>query len=158
MSGMADVIRELPEDLRAWVEPEFLLRYVLEAVQSAAEHPAPGEGSLPAGLPRTWLTVLTYGYAIGLNSSDDIELESRADAQLAYAASNACVSASALRHFRRSHRSSLRFALGLVLSRVWHVRNSSGFEDGPSQHEIFEITAERRINNAVLADTMALDT
>ena len=159
-----------PEDLREQVAPDRLLRLVLDAVQVTAELPGDGfvQRALPLGMPRTLLTVLTYSYAIGLYSSDEIEAELRKDPQLVYASAKATISATALRRFRRLHRLPIQRSLSAVLQQALGLRTEPSLASQPHDRDVndtqrslellFAWAAERRVNRAVLADTIALDT
>jgi hypothetical protein len=159
-----------PEDLRAWVEEPKLVRLTLEALETvqSSDVQAAENHALPLGLPRVLLTLLTYGYGIGLLSSDQLEAQIPHDPQLLYLAARACPTGSLLRQFRRHHRGLLLQSLSALLQLVWETHATCGGMEPPAPRKIrldaastwptlFERAAQWRIDQAILADTMALD-
>jgi Transposase domain (DUF772) len=161
---------ELPEDLRAWLDEASLVRLVFEALHTVeeAEHRL-GSTCLPPGPPRLLLTVLTYAYAIGLSGSEEIQRRIPADPQLRYLCAKTAPSASDLRGFRRRHRVLLLRSLSQLFKLAWISRARmlawetaewlSPLTDWSKEdlQRLLDGAAERRIGDAVLADTMALD-
>jgi hypothetical protein len=151
----------LPEDLRAWVSDDVLVSLVFEAVhttgwgEAASRSPAP----LPPGRPRVLLTLLTYSYAIGLYGSDEIENRIPIDPQLLYLSAREDIPSYDLRHFRRYHRAPLQQTLSMVFQLLCEARDQApAARFGVDLSALCASAAERRINEAVLRDTMALDT
>lgn len=156
----------LPNDLRSWVNEDSLVRLVFHALHSVQEdanwNQTAGRVRLPAGAPRTFLLLLTYSYAIGLCGSDEIESRVPIDPQLRYLAAKTTPSSGELRQFRRHHRAFVRQCLAQLLrlgcqSHFAFQTLGLNPEEGMVSLDFFEAEAEARIDQAVLADTMALD-
>lgn len=150
---------ELPDDLRNWAQAERLLTWALEAAAAVVENSPGAPACLPPGPPRLWLSVLTYSYAIGLLPSEEIQLHAGLDPQLRYLSGRRGAPAIQLRQFRRRHRRLIERSLGQLLRCAWesHVDRSSLEVHPWDLEERLRIEAERRIDRAVLMDTMALD-
>lgn len=157
------------EDLCDWLSERDLLSLVLEAVQ-LVEGPSNGlrsYRSLPPGPPRLSLTILTYSYAIGLYSSEEIERRVLTDRDLRYLAARSCPSGSDLRRFRRNHREKVQGALAALLRLAWehHVAGDFPIDERWKElppatammREFFDHEAEQRVTRAVFVDSMALD-
>ena len=159
----------LPEDLREWMDESTLVHLLFEAL-----HPVDPDGldsakGLPLGSPRILQTVLTYSYATGLYSSEEIERRILREVQLRYLAAKSCPSSNDLRRFRRLNRPYLQRSLSRLFLLAWeHLTPQSLAESDSllladqaialeSVVRLFELDAQRRIDSAVLADTMALD-
>ncbi len=147
---------ELPDDLRRWISEETLVRLVFEAVHLA-------QSPLPPGRPRVCLTTLTYSYAIGLYDAQEIEDRIPTDPQLLYLSAKIPLSGNDLRQFRRYHRPWLQRTLGLLLQLACEARFRTGINSTlvclPGEMAaLCAEAAEHRIEEAVLRDTMALDT
>jgi hypothetical protein len=140
---------ELPRDLREWIDDRRLVQFVYEAVEEANKH-------LPAGQARVLLTVLTYSYALGVYSSDEIQDRVTTDSQLQYLSANVTPSSSELRQFRRHHKEVLQRCLSVLLELVWGERAQFAWRrfDGKAA---FTGAAKDRIEQAVLVDTISLD-
>lgn len=109
----------------------------------------------PEGLSvLTLLSVLTYSYASSRFASDEIEESCRLDPALAYLCGGRLPSSPTLRRFRRVYRSQVAQALYRTLAASgWGAAQSSGHAvRGDLMAEV-----RRRIESAVLADTIALD-
>jgi hypothetical protein len=147
-----------PEDLRIWVDEAKLLTLVFDAVHGVEDMVGLtlGAAGLPVGSPRVMLTLLTYSYAIGCFASDEIQAKIPSDPSLQYLGAKTCPSANSLRHFRRYHRDVLQRSLGNLLRLAWEHRNQ-GASNHRSAPPLFDQLARRRVEEAVLADTMALD-
>lgn len=149
-----------PDDLRWVVAEDRLLAIVLETVASV-DLPVPraAGGHRKAEMPSgpAILSVLTYNYAVGRWGSDEIVEGARADRAVWYLCAGHLPAAPALRRFRRAHRSSLVQALHGVL---WRVAADSGTAGEPAWTDSppgLLNEARRRIEAAILADTIALD-
>lgn len=148
-------------------EPRALVTLVFEALHSLEERENGCELELAAGAPRVCLTLLTYAYAIGVFASEEIERQTKQDGEFTYLAARTTVTATDLRQFRRYHQAQLRRSLGLLLEMVWRERRKAIFDlpgldihtpSGPGElSTYFEGVADRRIQEAMLADTMAMD-
>ncbi len=154
---------ELPENLREWVGGKTLLDLALDAVATVQSEDPISTGSVPAGLPRVLLTLLTYCYASGLYQSDDIERQILTDADLRYLSANFPVSADELRRLRRAHRGALQRSLERLLQSAWRVQFQGDLDAtstllNAQTGVIFQLAAKRRIDSAVLQDSLALDT
>jgi hypothetical protein len=156
-----DELPRFPDDAREWVDEPMLVRFVFDAVAECNR-------DLPAGPARVLLTVLTYSYAIGLYGSEEIEDQLAHDAQLEYLSAKATLSACTLRQFRRYHRDLLQASLSALFQRVWQSRAQQVNPDkqdsnvllgrrGGRLEGVFQRAANRRIADAVLADSIELD-
>jgi hypothetical protein len=155
----------LPEDLRAWMPEEELLTLLFAALH------LPGEAAicrrpLPAGRPRVLLALLTYGYAVGIYGSDELEACTQTNPQLHYLSERKGVTAAELRRFRRYHRTCVQETLTALFELAWAKARSAGviFPEPPQtlvcsggMGLVCSEAAERRIDEAVLRDSMALD-
>lgn len=169
-SSIVETQLGLPEDLRDLIDQPRLVKLVFEALHVGdlgAPRSLPGR-VLPLGTPRILLTLLTYSYAIGLYSSEEIERQILKDPQFRYLAAKSCPSGNDLRRFRRLNRDLVRHSLGCTLAAAWDLAINSAdraFPDDSDLQEhprdgfsaLFESAAELRINRAAFADTMALD-
>ena len=151
-----DQARDLPEDLRAWVDAPDLVHLVFEAAPALQEgREGPDLSLVPPGMARTVVTLLVYSYAIGLSSSDEIERQVDLDPELAYLSARTWPSSHTLRQVRRRSRPALQATLSKLLQLVAHLHGTSFTKaQGP---EFFQAAAQERVDRAVLADTMALD-
>ena len=149
-----------PDDMREWVDEQALVHMAFDAV-AECNH------GLPPGPARVLLTVLTYSYAIGIYGSEEIEDQLAHNAQLEYLSAKAPLSACTLRQFRRYHRDLLQTSLSALFKRIWQSRveqpgktnqpNVLPGRRGGGLESAFQRAANRRIADAVLADTIELD-
>ncbi len=104
---------------------------------------------------------LTYSYAIGLYGSDAIAAQIPEDPNLGCLAGKTTPSANDLRRFRRAHRVLLKRSLTFLLQLACHARKEpASCLPSPNDSQLAflcESAAERRINEAVFTDSMALD-
>ena len=171
-SFLGTVLATLPADLRQWVNEATLVGWVLEVVSDALAGYSPSSSLAGDGPPvPTMITVLTYCYATGRYPSDEIETVATADATVRYLCMNQFLTSSAIRRFRRAHRALIHSCLTALHRRAWQHRfglGPSGAEgtvdfacSGSYQDETFTYrlaaTAEAKIQQAILADSMALD-
>jgi hypothetical protein len=163
-------------EVSQWTGRGSLVSLVLD-VTSAVEWPAaaaPVAGLDPLGpRPQILLTLLTYGYARGVFSSEAIMRTSMRDPVLGYLCAGATPTREQVRQFRRRHRPLIAQCLGKVLFSAWQFRLWLGLTQdaadelpawlGPDTWSesqaaaFFAGTAERRVDHAVLLDSMALD-
>src|SRR5438876_143489 len=115
---LAQEERDFLEDLRAWLDEQILTNFVLDAVQATNET-VPGSPvearQIPAGRARTLVSLLTFSYAAGIYSSEDVEIRIPSDPQLRYLAAGARPTWHDLRESRRCHRQFLKQSLTKVL-------------------------------------------
>lgn len=165
------------QDLRAWIGEGVLIRGVLDAVQSVCELDEDTRGvatRIPAGLPRTLVTILTYSYSVGILASQEIEARILRDPNLRYLAAGARPTWHDLRRFRRHERRVVREALSKTFELAWDsglrsVAMTLGADAEPGAYLeayrrvqpdtllLFDRTADQRIQQAIMADSMALD-
>jgi hypothetical protein len=148
---------QLSRDLRDFVEERTLVRLTLESVNSELQ----GEGServhvLAPGWPRVFLTVLTYGYGTGVYASEHIEAQAQRDPSLRYLAARLPFSGDELRRFRRMNRPLVEDCLSRLIALVWQMPGSCG-SDRELAEGAFKLAAQRRVAEAIQADSMALD-
>lgn len=150
----------IPRDLREQLGETTLVRLVLDAVVALDFFPAkrPATFRNPEGIePLPLLSLVTYAYATGRRSSDEIEEAARHDRGLAYLAAGQLPSSPTIRRFRRAFSPAITRALWQVLRRVANrVSNASPEPPGRADANLLR-EARRRVDAAVLADTMALD-
>ena len=169
-SGTA--LATLPADLRQWVNDATLVGWVLEVVADALEGCSPTSSLAEDGpLVPTMLTVLTYCYATARCASDEIETVTATDPTVRYLCASQFVTSSAIRRFRRAHRALLHSCLTAIHRRAWQHRfefpdtgrewstRSARFERLHDDRFTYRLAAaaEQKIQQAILADTMALD-
>ena len=152
--------------MRNWVPERTLLSLVFEAIHNA-ETPADGSPMtpLPVGNTRVLIAVALFSYARGMLGSDEIAAASNGDSSLRYLAANTVVEACEIRRVRRYHREELERALSELLRLCWERQTwitAPELTDRPltCPAEISRALAqdgERRLNDAVRADSMALD-
>lgn len=137
-----------------------LIRKVLEAQQyyQPAEWSRivlPDDGTTIR--PQTMLTLLTYCYATGTCSSEDVVNQTTNDPILRYLCGKRQPTEAMIRQFRRANRTILEHTLARVFRSVWgaHVHFVSSSTDNDNNRFVQE--AEKRVLNAIQLDSMALD-
>jgi len=159
-----------PEDLRAWVPDSVLLGLVLEATASAEPDrrrlPALDEGG-ESFAPAMLSSVLAYAYATGRYGSDVIEAGLRSDAVLLYLGTRRWLPAAVLRRYRRRQREWLIAVVADVLrgamkraASPWKAASFGPSAASPARTSLdaaAQEDAERRVQRAVLEDTVAAD-
>jgi hypothetical protein len=150
----------LPEDLRSRVGQEKLVRLLFEAlhVAEAEFHQPQVREWLAEGRQRILWTLLTYAYATGLYSSEEIVSRIQTDDTLRYIAARTCPSADALRRFRRTHRQLLQAALSLLLLATMKPTAEPGELGREAKlRDVCDRAADQRIMDGIHFDSMALD-
>jgi hypothetical protein len=165
-----------PDDLRACLAEQTLIRLALEAVQTAEWQDAPSglhpvcEWKLPRPL---FATILIYSYAAGVLGSRDIEILAEKDSALRYLCRPTVPTWDTLRIFRRRHVRSVTQCLAGLLEAAWKESRSERFSSvfgyaaypGPllcqwrwwNPQPDFTREAEQRVTRAIQADSMAMD-
>lgn len=142
----------VPADLAEWVGAVRLTHLALEAVQTVdaplAEFRA-GPLHESHGF-RMLLTLLTYAYARGVFGSEDIQERTQTDFDFRYLATAEVPDALTLRRFRRLEWRRLEKALAHVLGGATGSHAGDAWFDPKAE-------AERRLETAVAADSLALD-
>jgi len=166
------VLATLPADLRQWVNEATLVGCVLEVVSDALEGYSPATSLAEDGPPvPTMLTVLTYCYATGRYPSEEIEAVAATDRTIRYLCATHFVTSSAIRRFRRAHRGLIHSCLTALHRWAWRHRfavrptglewstESSRFQSSHDDRFTCRLAAaaEQKIQQAILADTMAMD-
>ncbi len=166
------VLATLPADLRQWVNEATLVGWILEIVCDALEGYSPAPAFVADGPPvPMMLTALTYCYATGRYASEDIEAATAADRTIHYLCMHQFVTASAIRRFRRAHRALIHSCLTSLHRKAWRHRfggppsgcqssaESSRLADSDDDRFAYRLAAaaEEKIQQAILADTIALD-
>lgn len=154
----------VPEDLREWIEPDVLVCLLFDAMHAGSDN-----RHVTLGSQRTLLTLLTYGYGVGLLSSDEIERQVLADRHMIYLAARSCPSANDLRRFRRLQRAGIEMCLSKFIGsavryqqskiqpeRAWRA-GGAFLPHGQDLDQFFLAAAASRIDEAILLDSMALD-
>jgi hypothetical protein len=170
-------VASFPEDLRQWLQHQGLVDLSVRAVMSLD-----GAGSAwsracacaSACLSDRLLLLLTYCYAAGIYSSEDIEQQLQREPSIRQLCPGNAPDAAKIRRFRRTHRAEVDYCLGAVLGFVLRRERSrlrdqrpeasEGDSDVPSEvrdwglsRRAIEGEAKRRVNWAVELDSMALD-
>ncbi|MBX3732251.1 MAG: transposase [Verrucomicrobiae bacterium] len=151
-SDAADALPRFPPDLAETVGAVRLMQLALEAV-AAEEIQARefrGADGTPACSYRMLATLMSYAYARGLLSSEDIENQVRTDADLRYLCARELPDAQALRQFRRREWA----CLNRVLVRLLASAAAQGASNPPRDPEG---EAAGRMERAAAADSLALD-
>jgi hypothetical protein len=165
----------VPLDLSDWVGRTGLACLVLEAATDASAQAFEGlYQNDQAALTRakTLLALLTYCYAAGICASDEIELQAMDDPMVRYLAGSTPPDWSRLRAFRRQWHAVIHDSLVRLFTLAWarqvEQRDEFCLAGGELEHRpednrepnvsgCFHIEAERRINRAVLLDSMFAD-
>lgn len=163
----------IPLDLSDWAGRRGLACQALEAATEVGGR-AFKEFNDQQALTRakTLLALLTYCYAVGIYASDEIELLAMDDAMARYLSGHIAPEWGRLRAFRRQWHAVLHESLAKVFTLAWSSYLSGAEGDYPpcvslAQSEpvaldpaiarAFHIEVERRINRAVLLDSMFAD-
>ena len=154
----------LPDDLREWMDEHSLAGLVVATGQGtrisndlATGPDLPyyrGESSI--------LSLITYCYASGIYSSQEIEVSASQDAMVRRFAADLYPEAGILRQFRRHNREHLHRSLQYVLQRAWWIHcdfNASVWTRGDVAWTAtsFAVEAQNRINRAVEIDSVEFD-
>lgn len=148
--------RPIPADVRKVVSADRLLALTLATVADLDRLPGwpPVRFPNPEGAtPGALMAMLLYAYAAGWMGSDEIEEQARRDHQLAYLAAGQLPSSPTLRRFRRCFRPVVEEALADLLGRIAAAVPGAM----PARPAALEAEARRRLDLAVMADTIALD-
>lgn len=169
--------RELPSspELCAWPEKTGLVSLVLSAVAAVDWPGKEKEFAYQGGAAyqsQTLMAVLTYCYATGIYSSQDIEASVREDRIVRYLSDHATPDWKTLRRFRKLHRGPLRQCLLGVLHQALLIRfGDSEMDFAPADYAValaldrwFEplcvpspsAEADERLNRACFLDGMAM--
>ena len=136
-----------PEDLRARVDEQDLVRLVENSIERATRRIG-GPDYTPDG--QILLGVLTFFYAIGVYGSDEIAsaLANNPNAHFVHRmVFQNREPAVVLRRFRHENRVALESCLADVVNAAWPALSNTDAE----------IEASRRVMNAIQADSCALD-
>jgi hypothetical protein len=153
VSPQRDVFNpSVPDDLAEWLGAVRLTHLSLQAVQTVE-----GQWGEFQTTPETsgysfrmLLTLQAYAYARGIFGSNELEERLLTDADLRYLCAREFPDAVALRSFRRRHWSLLRGVLArLIASCVGSTEHDHWFAA--------EAEADRRLEQAAAADSLALD-
>jgi hypothetical protein len=153
-----------PDDLRVWLGQDCLYAVVLQAVTGLDETDGPLRGMRSlAGEPSqaALLALLTYAYVTQRYASEEVVEDLDHDPALCRLSARGLVDAGLLRRFRRGRRGPLGVALLRVLylaveeRRAEHGHNT---DDHAEWVRLCAEQAERLLDRATLADTVALDT
>ena len=145
-----------PDDLRALVGERGLVELALQSVQHFDTHlPLWHKTSEPELSSRMLLALLTYSYAAGIYSSEDIHWACRSDAGAKYLCANTWPDQRSLRRFRRQWRSRLQACLEWVFAVTECERNARLAEAGMptvTNPGHYGQLAAQRIETAILMD------
>ena len=157
-----------PNDLSLWTSKSSLVSLVLEAVHEVggplSSPPVSGREEFPPAMMRT---LLIYCYAIGVFSSREIENLALQDKMARYLCANDFPDWQTIRRFRRQHTPFLKLAMARLFQTVWARRVSevnfsqTGMAQqillSPKAQNEFMAEADKRLNRAIHADSMAMD-
>ncbi len=157
--------KELPMDLRQWVDECRLIMLALEAAQRVFSRTAAVGMPAGAGLnPQMMLTLLAYSYAAGMHASEDIEWASKNDPATRYICAKSFPDCQAIRRFRRANRQMIEHCLVHVFTVARKLKladmGSRKFEDPGLDVETYASileTVRRKLRLAVLMDTAACE-
>ena len=164
----------LPDDLSLYIGKKTLVMLILEAIEDLdTSMPEGEEGAGTAFRPAMMVTLLVYCYATGLYGSGDIRVATQHDQMVRYLCARDYPAFGEIASFRRYHRQRIASCLTAVLRRVWELRFRGedaqpirgGARPGTSLAQWIRVAstpdfrreAEERINQAVRADSMAMD-
>ncbi len=142
----------VPEDLAEVVGAVRLMHLALEAAQGVevslnSFRPGPGLEVYPF---RMLLTLLTYAYARGVGSSEEIQMRSRTELDFQYLSTGDAPDADTLRQFRRREWARIQESVVRLLQMTLGQGVSPRTPD-------LEWDASRRLEAAAAADSLALD-
>ena len=148
----------LPLDLSSWCSTQELVRLVLESVQNT-----PLRGSTHLELfqgfqPRMLLTLLTYCYATGVYSSQEIEIEIGRNSTVRYLCARSMPDWNVIREFRRVQKEAITASLVQVFSGAFNLdgtEKNQPMESATLQFLIQE--AQRRVSRAIFLDSVSMD-
>ena len=164
-----------PHDSGEWAGKTGLVSLVLSAVE-AVDWPGKEKNFARQGGPNfqsgMLMALLTYCYAIGIYSSQDIEASIREDKTVRYLCANTSPDWKTLRRFRKSHRDPLKKCLLNVLHQALLIRfGDSQMDWAPADQAVAQALdrwfeplcvpspsaeAEERLNRACFMDGMAM--
>lgn len=154
----------LPDDLREWMEEQSLARLVVAAGQAARISNKTGTGRDLPGCngESSILSLITYYYALGIYSSQDIEGRATQDEMVRQFAAEFYPEAGILRSFRRHNRGELQRSLQYVLEQAWLLHCDANLSlwargDAGWTAASFAVKAQDRINRAVEIDSVERD-
>lgn len=149
--------------LNVTVDATRLICSVFDAVQHA-NWPVGRMSSDLDRVPEPILqSLLTYCYAVGILSSEEIEGEIRDNPAVRYLCANYVPTAAAIRNFRRKNAHFLKTALAhffkLIKNQSPETYSTYSFQrlEKAAASESFQNLAEERIRQAIAADSHALD-
>lgn len=168
--------RPIPVDLSAWLDKRSVVSLVLDAVLSVDESTLRPVAPSTAGFafrPKTLLALLTYCYAVGIYGSEDIEAVMYRDAIFRCFCVNEIPDWKSLKRFRRHNHEAIQQCLEEVCACVASADSqgcarlnrgsagpptgAGGVRSGGVDDVEMESEAERRIEQAMWIDSMALD-
>jgi hypothetical protein len=129
-------------DLRNLFSDWRVVQLVLIAVQALTDEASGAEVDLTPRA-RVLLTLLTYCYAVGIYSSEDIEWACQNEPGASYICSNKPVDLETIRQFRRAHRLGIECCLNRVLAAA------------TSSHPL--VSAHQKLEIAIMMDTAISD-
>lgn len=149
--------------LNVTVEATRLICSVFEAVQQS-NWPVGRMSNDSDRVPEPILqSLLTYCYAVGVLSSEEIESEVRDNPAIRYLCANYVPTAASIRNFRRQNVHFLKAALGRLFTLLKYnsTETYSTYSlkrlEKAAQSDSFRILAEERVQQAIAADSHALD-
>ena len=124
-----------------------VVELILEEVQGFGDALATGVNEKTTAYSRWLLAILTYCYAVGIYSSEDIEWACRCDPKVKFLATNTALDCETIRRFRRAHRPWIE----ACLIRVLFVAGS--LIPGQTRFEVLPDAARQKLEMAIMMDT-----
>lgn len=144
--------KAFPRDLRDWVDERTLIGWALEAgLTERAQATFRDEDRASANA----LSLILFGFAIGIYGSWEIEAACAGEPGLRYLCVGRQVDGGMLRRFRRRHAALVRHSLEQLLRRAEYV--SAAASGDPSRGRSVAEEAGARLSQAIQFDSMALD-
>ena len=172
-NGSAPSLARIPVDLSDWAGRRGLACLVLEAATEVGEKAFRDFNDQQVkSRAKTLLALLTYCYAAGIYASEDIESRAADDSMVRYLSGHGTPEWAQLRAFRRQWHAVIQESLAKVFALAWFAHNSaiesdcppsvsvtrSGIgEVPPAMARLFQSEVGRRIQRAVLLDSMFAD-
>lgn len=155
---MNDAILTIPypevqiHDLRELIGERRLIELVLREVQALGDAlVASGDEVALQPRSRLLLTLLTYCYAAGIYSSEDIEWAGRNDSGARYLCANTPINQETIRQFRRLHRIWIATCLIRATAAASSLQPPFTLDPQPL------VSADQKLDIAIMMDTAMFD-
>lgn len=146
----ADAMFQRNEPARLVDEPQAV-DLVIKEVEEFGNVLEAREHEKVSGLTGFLLATLTYCYAVGIYSSEDVESACRRNPRVKSLTHNMDLDCQTIRRFRRRHRAWIETCLARVLSTV------GSFRTRQNSLEVFRSFAREKLDLAIMMDTAMAD-